>query len=1702
MSSQDDKKEGPSIIEAAAAAVKGEKGKDAEYDPNEKTQGPPSLNIDPELKKQALKGGDYVVQVHVIEARNLKGRGLGDMSDPVCVVNVMDKKQSTKIHKAAVNVVFDEVLVFEFKGLEAAQVEAGRVTISIFDANTFRRNELIGLYEFDMGTVYYQKNHEFFRQWVALSDITDEHEGVQGFLRASVVVLGPDDEQYIHTADEEDDEDSSMLSVLMPPKLEHKGKLLRVQVFEVDGLPQMDQGFFGGKCDPYAMVQFAGISAKTKHKSGTSTEILQEIQIPVMEPVMSGKVLFSIYDWDAAGTDDRIKTSMFNYRQIKEKGFSTRWVNLYGAPIGKQRGKIARKMNRGYMDGTCFRGRVLMNMTIEDKPEPKKEVIECSGAFDARPKDERYTLRMDLYEGSEIADKGELQVELSCGSFSWRSGAAKSVDGRAKWYQEMKDGTGEWPAFSYPQDLDQVPNVFIYLCQKEKRIAFLSFPFRDLVERGWIVPPSWNVLKEDPCHDAFDADKLEFPGSMLFSLRAGRWNDAPSQVHPNCRPLLRMGYEDIAEEKAEEEAAATSQADATSPLITPAVPAAPKAVSTVGTLTVDVLNAKDLPAVDRFSKSSDPFIKLRLAETDQKFQTKVIKKNVNPEWNESFVFQNVPIRSTLEVKVYDHDITANDLLGTFEVDMRNQQSLSKVPFGRDFVQETPFLVNAKDQKATVRLRFSFKYLPVEQSQVVEENINKENLKKEKSVLKIFKKDKKSRSSNILGEFEMRQYQLRFHLYVGRGLPASDKTGLADPYVIVRVAGKMIKSDKKVATLNPQWYKTYTVNLDLPTPLSMAPHIQAQIYDWDEVSKDDPIGRFEVSMLQALTMNTGFRADQLQPQWFQLKNWDDKPLEGSKVLASFQLLEAHEAAVYPVPNIVPATTPMFVELTTLGLRNLQSVLGVHKTFIDFELPSGKRFQTNKSNVPTAKNPNFLQLMRIPIDLPVHKMFAPCIDIEVRDALFGGLVKRLLGTATVDLSQFMISIYDVDEQGNKYDTGRWRSSTHLDVLDERKLEFEIREEEERFKQEEEEKERKRVEEKEAKLKAETDKKLQVIVAKQRAEDEKASSAASVPASAPPALPPVRSSISAPNSAPNDAGLGLGDLAPKSSPSSALTQPLLPGEVDMGMGLGDLPASPRDTRAPSSGNRKLALKKKPSVDGYGLLEDEKAQPDTPGMREEKSDEKKPLLQERKDYAIDITDFPQEDEKGNALSLDSVATQANDNEPEELPEYLKGRKLVDNELEDEMHVKPFHEIKIFTGQKNASVVGSAFSEVGSFKGLIHLSADKEPQSDVDMKELLQPKSLFLRLYILRGIKLMPMDRNGKSDPYLIIKLGKHKISTRERHLKKTIDPEFYESFEIPCTLPGDSNLEISVMDWDGINDDLIGKTIIDIEDRWFSKNWRKINLKPLERRTLRNPTSSASQGKLEMWMELVTPTDAKRLPMVDIKPPPPQPFELRVIVWGCRDVTIKDTITEQNDLYITGHVSVPGLKRQQTDTHLRSKKGKGNFNWRMKWTLNLPVKPWPRLRFQIWDKDFFSANDFICESVLSLKGLCKQAMKKKDRVKLLVKGKDRFWIEDMRSPNDPDKSQGRMEISIELMPLEIASQLPAGFGRSDPNQNPFLPPPEGRVQWDIFSPLKMLKELLGENLYRKICCAFFLLIFISAFSFTAPMIFSNLVSNAILPK
>lgn len=69
----------------------------------------------------------------------------------------------------------------------------------------------------------------------------------------------------------------------------------------------------------------------------------------------------------------------------------------------------------------------------------------------------------------------------------------------------------------------------------------------------------------------------------------------------------------------------------------------------------------------------------------------------------------------------------------------------------------------------------------------------------------------------------------------------------------------------------------------------------------------------------------------------------------------------------------------------------------------------------------------------------------------------------------------------------------------------------------------------------------------------------------------------------------------------------------------------------------------------------------------------------------------------------------------------------------------------------------------------------------------------------------------------------------------------------------PGAPRLKIEAMDYDDFfGDDLIGRTYIDLDDRFYSQNWGALKDKPIEYRDLADSTSTVSQGVLKCWVDI----------------------------------------------------------------------------------------------------------------------------------------------------------------------------------------------------------------------------------------------------------
>ncbi|XP_029768503.1 myoferlin-like [Terrapene carolina triunguis] len=132
----------------------------------------------------------------------------------------------------------------------------------------------------------------------------------------------------------------------------------------------------------------------------------------------------------------------------------------------------------------------------------------------------------------------------------------------------------------------------------------------------------------------------------------------------------------------------------------------------------------------------------------------------------------------------------------------------------------------------------------------------------------------------------------------------------------------------------------------------------------------------------------------------------------------------------------------------------------------------------------------------------------------------------------------------------------------------------------------------------------------------------------------------------------------------------------------------------------------------------------------------------------------------------------------------------------------------------------------VGEFKGLFQIyplpedpSSPPPPRQFQELPES-QPQKCLVRVYIVRAFNLPPKDRNGLCDPYVRVTLGKKKLGDRDQYLPNTLEPVFGRVFELPCTLPLEKDLQISLFDYDLIlPDQKIGATSIDLENRLLSR-------------------------------------------------------------------------------------------------------------------------------------------------------------------------------------------------------------------------------------------------------------------------------------------
>lgn len=112
-----------------------------------------------------------------------------------------------------------------------------------------------------------------------------------------------------------------------------------------------------------------------------------------------------------------------------------------------------------------------------------------------------------------------------------------------------------------------------------------------------------------------------------------------------------------------------------------------------------------------------------------------------------------------------------------------------------------------------------------------------------------------------------------------------------------------------------------------------------------------------------------------------------------------------------------------------------------------------------------------------------------------------------------------------------------------------------------------------------------------------------------------------------------------------------------------------------------------------------------------------------------------------------------------------------------------------------------------------------------------------------------------------------------------------------------------------------------------------------------------------------------------------------------------------------------------------------------------------------------------------------------------------DSFWLP-MNQKNNSGvlENNGYVRVRIDITPMAWADKNKIGSAREDPNIEPYLPPPIGRLHFSL-NPWEMYKQLIGAAMRRKIaiwCCIFISSVLCALILYyLVPIIVGNLLSG-----
>jgi hypothetical protein len=382
----------------------------------------------------------------------------------------------------------------------------------------------------------------------------------------------------------------------------------------------------------------------------------------------------------------------------------------------------------------------------------------------------------------------------------------------------------------------------------------------------------------------------------------------------------------------------------------------------------------------------------------------------------------------------------------------------------------------------------------------------------------------------------------------------------------------------------------------------------------------------------------------------------------------------------------------------------------------------------------------------------------------------------------------------------------------------------------------------------------------------------------------------------------------------------------------------------------------------------------------------------------------------------------------------------------------------------------GGTAEVIGSLKYLIHIVDRNEYKEDTAeakkgiakfeakceklIQDYAEAKDLVIRIYILSAEGLSPQASDSQLTSYVWSTVaGDEKSSTYDPSFSfkdqstvrsHTVFPDFNVVHKYTkSSFPEHSQLTVKVVERCtnfavGKQDEVVGSTMIDLENRFFHPNYKKMvkdEVTPVEARPLFAVGSSFGRGHVRLWIDILHHSDEQTLGPKKLPSTEAVDYQLRIVAWKLYDISnCDDSNPAHSRVRMWMTLDTGEQVMRETDDHKDTQDRMATFNYRMIFPIKVPCQK-NVLAIQVRDEGVL-ASSVIGGVALDLERDLAQGQRTGAEV-VLPLGKVKIMHADA-----PGVVRGVLEMQGILLHGFEAKMRVQGEGQEEPNEDPWLNP------------------------------------------------------------